>query len=504
MKRIILLLIPLFLIIAIKADSIDDDRDTFGKTFFHPRSQGSNTAIQSSNLPRYLIQDPNCFYNGIFIASPVYSNSFDRDAIGKFLFFNGTSTMTTGTAAGPGVDIYGLNFLLNDNYDGAITAQPSAKWAYVDLAAWGEWNIRCHGMYCFIHAPIIWTEWQVDFEESRLSSGTLIGADELGNAAASPAPVDSMEQAWKGQSTFFDVKEFMNFARIDGKKSKTGVADVETALGYVIVNNDYNFFALDLRAIFPTGNRPDGIFVFEPIIGNGHQFELGVGTIANLELWNDRGDKCLSLFINGALFHAFRAKHNRTLDLCTNGVGSRYLLFKRFDSDGNYANEIVRGPNILTLDCSVDNAIHGDFTLMLDLILRQWTLDIGYNIWGRSRDNITESSIGNIPPRTFGVAGLSGTGINANATASDTTITGENASNLDPGGPVFISNADLNIDSAEHPGAVSHSLFAYGSYTWGCSLQPFIGLGLQLEFSGSNNNAFRRYTVYGRAGLALF
>jgi hypothetical protein len=333
------------------------------------------------------------------------------------------------------------------------------------------------------------------------SVGTIIEANTLGNPSDIKAPFANLKDAWNGQKTFFDVHQPLEFGRIDGGQTKSGVGDVEIGLGYVFINNEYNFWTLDLRAIFPTGNRPTGKFLFEPIIGNGHQFEIGAGTLASLELWNNKCDKSLSFFINGSLYYAFAGNQKRTFDLTKNGVGSRYLLFKRFNPDGTYAGEIVRGPNILTLACESSNAIHGDFTLMLDFDAINWTLNIGYNIWGRSHDQVKVKE--SIPANTYGIAGLSGTAANANTTASGTTLSGENATMLDPA-PVFIGNKDLNVESAEHPGAVSHSLFAFGAYTWGCRLEPFVGLGFQLEFSGSDNNAFRRYTVFARGGISLF
>lgn len=139
---------------------------------------------------------------------------------------------------------------------------------------------------------------------------------------------------------------------------------------------------------------------------------------------------------------------------------------------------------------------------MLDYIFDNWTLDLGYNMWGRSQDKITLEQ--EIPMGTYGIAGLSGTaGAGRNTTASSTLISGENASLLDAT-PVYISNADLNIQSGEHPGTFSNAVFAYLGHTWGSRYEPFLGLGVQLEFAGISNTAFRMWYAFARAGISFF
>lgn len=484
----------------IEPTTISDDRDTIGRSFFNPRSQGSNTVRDSVGIPRVFIQDNPCCLNGIFVVTPGYAASFDRSSIGKYLFFNGSDVMVTGTAAGPNIDIFSENFLLNDNFASAVQAKPSVKNGFADFAIWANLDRVWCGLYFFAHAPIVHTSWDVDLTETVTATGTFIGANALGNTIATAAPADNMITAWKGQTTFFDVKSPMQFARIDGKKSKTTFADVELAFGWAFINNPCSYLSVNIRTIIPTGTRPDGVYLFEPIVGNGRHWEFGGGVLGNLELWNNCCDQSLSIFLNGSIYTMFSARQRRTFDLTKNGIGSRYLLFKKFNGN-TYANEIVRGPNILTLDVDTKNIVHGDMTIMLDYIFGGWDLNIGYNLWGRSRDEIKLK--GEIPENTYGIAGLSGTGANANTTASQTTISGANASTLDAS-PVFISNADLNITSAQTPGTFSHSVFAYLGYYWGCEPQPFIGIGTQFEFSGTGNRALRMWHVFAKAGLSLF
>lgn len=477
----------------------DDRRDTFGRTFFHARS--GNKARESAGLANLITWGyDDCSY-GVSWITGEYAQSFNRKDIGKYLFFNGTDTMRTGTAAGPGIDIFGENFLVNADFNSAITARPRAHYELVDINLFYDLDIFCPGFYLIAHVPYMSTQWAVDFKETVSTPGTIIPANNLGNPVSAPAPFNSMIDAWNGQATFGDVLQPLQFARVDGSKSKSRVADVELALGYIILDDECNFFSINVRGIIPTGNRPKGEFVFEPIVGNGHYAEVGAGILGNFFLWEGCCDEILTVFLNANIYTMLKSRQMRTFDLTNNGIGSRYLLFKRF-SGGAYAGEIVRGPNILTLPIHTRNRVHGDLVFMLEYVRNNLILDAGYNLWGRTRDHI--EVIGTIPADTYGIAGLSGTaGAGRNSTASATLINGTNATILDPLGPVFISNSDLNIESAAHPGAFSHGFFAHVGYIWDTNyVQPFIGAGTEIEFSGTNRS-FKMAHFWGKIGISF-
>ena len=464
----------------------NDRRETFGKTFFHSRSESKNNAQLYAGLANLITTGyDECSY-GVVWATAEIERSFDRSGIGRYLFFNGTDTMKTGTANGPGVDIFANNFLLNDNFNSAITARPHVTNQLININLFSSLDFIYPGLYFLAHVPYLRTEWSIDFKETVSTAGTVIAANTLGNPTSISAPFNSMIEAWNGQATFGQVLQPLRFARVDGKQKASHMADVELGLGYIILNNDCNYFSVNFRTIIPTGNRPQGEFLFEPISGNNHHVQIGGGIFGNFYLWQGCPDELLSIFLSGNIYTSLKSREKRTFDLVNNGIGSRYLMFKRFNS-GGYANEIVRGPNILTLDINAWNAIEADVVLSLEYLRQGLIVSGGYNLWGRSRDHI--ELVGTIPENTFGIAGLTGTsGPNVNTTASLTQINGVNAAIADPT-PVFISNADIDIESAAHPGAFSHGLFVHIGYIWDFAMiQPFIGIGSEIEFSGTNRS----------------
>ncbi len=513
-KQMILIVTTLLcsLFLSTQADNSFDDHhhETFGKTFFNPRSPTLNKAQESSGVARFMWPSQDCTLNGFASVASEFAISFNKNAVGQYIFFNGSSTMKTGTAAGPGVDIFGENFLLNDNFTDAITANPQVKTEVIDFSFYAELNSILDGLYVLAHVPICWAHWSVDLTETVSFVGTTIGAQQLGNLTAQPAPFNSLIDAWNGQAIFGDIKEPMKFARVDGVQKKFKGGDVEVALGYTFIKDDCNYVSLNARGIIPTSNRPDGVYLFEPCTGNFHHYEVGFGILAGSELWYCDNSKTLHGFINANLYHPCSTNQRRTFDLIDNGPGSRYLLFKRFDSTGRYAGEIVRGPNILTLDIKTHNMVHGDAVFMLDYNQGGFNWNIGYNIWGRTKDQITLKQT--IPDATFGIAGLTGTNPLAgrDRTASQTTISGANASQFDGGisgtflNNVYLTTDDIDINSASHPGCFTHGIFTYLGYVWDCyALAPFVGLGTEVEFSGSGNDALRMWHVWGKFGLSF-
>lgn len=427
------LFISLMPITSLDAQStFNDHHETFGKTFYNPRSPGLNKAQESSGVARFIGPSETCSVDGFIDITSEFGISFNKAAIGQFIFFNGSSTMKTGTAAGPGVDIFGPNFLLNDNFTDAITARPQVKTEVLDFGFYCSLDPVTDGFYALANIAICWAFWDVDLTESVSFIGTTIQAFELGNPVAEAAPFNTLIDAWNGQATFFDVKEPLQFARINGTQKKFSGSDIELGLGYFFIRDECAYLSFNGRIIIPTSNRPQGRFLFEPCTGNFHHVEVGFGILGAKDLWYCE-NKVLQGFVNANLYHVCKSRQKRSFDLINNGHGSRYLLFKTFDSTGHYAGEIVRGPNILTLDVEARNTVHGDAVFMLDYNQGGFNWNIGYNIWGRTKDKLTLKQT--IPNNTYGIAGVTGTDPagDRDRTASQTTISGQNAGLVDGG-----------------------------------------------------------------------
>lgn len=500
MKRMLKGFLSVALLLA-GATVIANDNSIVGIPFFAHRPQGDDLVRRMVGEVHYLTRcDTECL-SGAFSAVAEYTRTFRRRNIAEALTFNGEETMTfmaptdNTTAAGT---VNPENFLLASNFAGSVTFRPKVQNFIFDL------NLRLNldewlcGLYFEIGLPINWTRWDLDLVETVTSAGTTINANVVNGVTA--APVNSIIEAWKGEATAGRVLERMNKAVVNGRQSKTSVADIEFILGYNIWCTDCGHFGVNLRVAAPTGTRPDGDYFFEPIVGNGKHTQVGGGITAHYVLWENDCDQSFSIWFEGEVHHLFRAKQYRTFDLIGNGIGSRYLLLKRFSDATTSANEVVRGPNVLTREVDVRISAAGEAVILFNYQHCGFSFDFGYNVWGRTKEKIKLRG-DDIPANTYGVKGH--TPADEASTASTTRINGVNADTFDDA-PVFITNDSLDLEAGSNPGAITHKFFGHFSYAWeDCDYAPFIGIGGFGEWSGRKNRAFDQWGVWAKGGFAF-
>ncbi len=483
--------------------ALASDNFITGKPFFAHRPQGDDLVRRMVGEVFYITRcDTDCF-SGVFSGVAEYTRTFDRDCLAKALTFNGEETMTFKDNDG---DVRPRNFLLADDFEGTITFKPRVENFVFDI------NLRLNldewlcGLYCEFGLPINWTRWDLNFDkgEDITNKGTDIGTSNGGiNSGSETAPFNSIVDAWKGDKTVGRVLTKMEKAVVDGSQTKTSVADLEFILGYNIWCTDCGHFGVNLRVAAPTGTRPDGDFFFEPVVGNGKHTQVGGGITAHYILWENDCDQSFSVWFEGEVHHLFRAKQNRTFDLEDNGPGSRYLLLKKFDDATTSADELVRGPNVLTREVDVRIGAAGEAAILFNYQRCGFTFDAGYSVWGRTKEKIKLRGE-DIPANTFAVKGI--TTASSNRTASQTKINGDTneVDGGDPGDNVFITNDSLDLIAGAHPGAISHKVFGHASYAWeDCDYAPFVGIGGFAEFSGRKNRAFDQWGVWAKGGFAF-
>lgn len=489
----------------------------FGKSFFSNRPQGLNSAHKIAGT-MYLEQILPCERNyDRFAITLEYKQTYNDRGIGEYLFFNGTTRMRFGNIGDANVDVFSRNFFLNDDFQGTASIEPVVKnfIAHLDLSL--DLSYWKQGLYIGTRVPLVWTEWDIQLHETTPTTakiGTVIPAQTFGNTFAKASPARSIVTAWKGNTLntnanpmkededfFPHLKQPMKFASIDGRQTRANIGDVEIIIGYNVITRPDAHFDVQGRFIIPTGNRPDAVLFFEPVVGNGHHFQIGFGITGHDDLWC-HGDNTFSYYVDGGIYYVFSSRQKRTFDLKNNGIGSRYLLFKRFDAAGVYAKEVLFGPNVTTLDCRIKSDFMADVSAAGEYTWRCLRLGIGYNLWVRSKEKITLKE--SIPKNTFGLQGNTKTaGATVNQTASKTLINGKNASLIDAE-PVFISNDDLNLDSAAHPLSIAHKLFVYAGYAWiAHPYIPFINFGLEGEIPALSNTALNQIGIWAKGGFSF-
>lgn len=519
MKLKLLTTIPLIFPLFIQSMSIQPPFMLFGKTFLSPRSPSTNIVWEVVGVHPFIDRTDNDKVYGMFAATPAYTQTFKPDRLAEYFFATNRITIT-----GSQVPIRGNNDILADYFGLAPTfvsnvfLKPSIQNAILNFDAY----IGYHSWFFRIYAPLVWARWDFKLEETVDVSGSSDFFPALYMSSGEVRPgAFSFTQAMQGNATFGDQHDGIQFGKIDGAQTKTKLSEIHTILGYNIVTNDRGFVGLNIRAAIPTGNRSKAIYLFEPIAGNGHHAEFGVGINSRTQLWEQDGIQALNIFLNANLMHLFKSRQKRSFDFTANGFGSRYMLIKEFDDTGNYNGNITSAINKTTLDCHVHINVQLDALIMFAYNYKRLTFDIGYNGWIRSHERLSVSDCdleNAIPLNTFafkGIQNVATIGGVSNATQSTATLHGnyfvDQALVVDPNSPVFIKSSDLNLHSAAASRGLTNKFFSNLSYAFNEEnyrfATPFIGFGFEVEFEGvhrkndPNKNSISQWGIWAQGGF---
>lgn len=469
-----------------------------GISFFSPRSQSTNAARDMAGWHPYIHRyDAESIY-GAFTVTPAYYKSIRVEHISETLFgtsaFNVSGSFVTNRMS---QDILADYFGLSPTFESTVFLKPRIQNAMLIANGFLGLDAVAPGLYMSAMIPFVWTEWNLHMHESIFNEGsnTPYPAGYMA-ANALTAPAKSFVQALNGTITFGQMQQPLTHGKVDGGHTKIGVSDIQLALGWDFILREHGYAGINIRMSAPTGSRPKSEYLFEPIVGNGKHWELGLGFSGRVLLWEADGEQTLSFFADANVTHLFKATQHRSFDLKCHGFGSRYMLIKEFDNAGNYTGNLAPAINKTTLRCKVNMDIELDLAIMFGYVRRGFAFDIGYNAWFRSKEKISidQPFLSN----SYGLKGIQNVtnslGALTNTTQSTATLMGnffgDQAAVADPNSPVFISPCSLSTDSAASPRLLTHKFFAYCGYGFEDILHetitPLLGLGGEIEFEGVN------------------
>jgi hypothetical protein len=199
--------------------------------------------------------------------------------------------------------------------------------------------------------------------------------------------------------------------------------------------------------------------------------------------------------------YIFKARERRSIDLCSNLDWSRYLLL------ANISDPITPIPaiNILTTDVHVTPRSEVNFWTALHYERCDWGFELGYNLWWRQREKVSLDGVPAIAD--LGIFDLAGAAV-LNPTSASTATISQSVGGTNPvvSDPTFVTLtiADLNLESAQHPRAVSHKVYAGGDYRccW-CQNEILVGVVGSYEFAGTKRNALQQWAIFGKLGISF-
>lgn len=387
--------------------------------YFSIRSQGLNTPRHMSGIVQQLFTSNDDPIAGTFSAALSYTRSFDHEDITQCLF--GTKSCPTITISGSQVADRGTNdwladyFYLPTDFKSSLSFKPIIDNILLDINFHIDLNEWVDGLYVAFYAPIVHSRWNLNMCETIDMKGTnshvpgyftpdtLQRNDLLNNFTeyAAGTVAGPITQTVGGDTFNITLSRLNNARMSQTSRNQTRAADLRVVIGYEAIRKDRLLFGFQGLIAGPTGNRPKGKYFFEPIIGNGHHWELGGAVQTNGVAWRSQDEeKQLILSANASLMHLFASRQHRTFDLKGKQF-SRYMLIERLGTPirdnlkGNgtapsaqFRNEFTPVANLSNLSVEVSATLQAELTAMLTFASKKCSWDLGYNFWARSCENI--------------------------------------------------------------------------------------------------------------------
>lgn len=381
-------------------------------TTITPHSPAINAARELAGWQNFVNISETKGLHGAFAITPEFTLSFRPERIAQCFFGDAilkcANTLHIVGSQKERVDADWLAdyFGLPTDYESRVHFDPRVAQALVDFDLQLEWN----HFYARIHAPIAHSRWDLNMCETFVSTGTngydpgYFNADGIEREQL----VDNFTSFIMGcdspqaeDITFQTLKH----AKMGCRQNLTKISDVQIALGYNILQKKRYHLGFNLRCSIPTGNRPTGEYLFEPIIGNGHHWELGAGLSTHYTVWhNEETHEHAGLYFDMNITHLFSASQKRSFDLC-GSHNSRYMLAHKLTPTitnnlrgivegeqttptAQYDNEVSTIANLTTLPIKVSASLQADLAVMIGYTQRRNSWGFGYGFWGRSCEDI--------------------------------------------------------------------------------------------------------------------
>ena len=307
-----------------------------------------------------------------------------------------------------------------------------------------------------------------------------------------PGFVANMKQAFQQSS--------WKFGKIEGKQSKTGVADLYFRLGYMTVKEETHHLNSYLGFSAGTGDKVTSELVFEPIIGQNQQNTFFSGMSAGFRVWSDCEQSLYyELDICGTLF--FANDQTRSFDL-KDKSWSRYM-WVYLDKTSTTTSP---GINVFTQLVNVDAGTSRDLNSAFIFKNRCVYAELGYHFYSRQAEEVKLTNAWKKGPAIASII-KNGDFIGGGSSRNNATI----KEYLDIGNDtidgvdtyVEITEADLDLNSAAHPALISHAVYFALAYHWDhCTNPKYIGLGTSVEFA-TNNAVTQRWMTWARFGISF-
>jgi hypothetical protein len=408
-------------------------------TFISPRSQGFSIPRQVAGWDFVThIPEPEKLYcthalsmeaQSSFRPERINQCLFGQDVIWRdkcdtewkdFIIISGSQTENRTPQKDWLADYFGLP----TDFKSMVRFRPRTNNVVIEMQSFIEFNNIKKGLYAEFFLPVVYTNWDLNMREAVINKGTNGYAPGYFN----PDGVnhDDLLSGFMQYASGCKLPEISNltFHPLQfGKMSPCSLRAVHCAelrgnLGYDHFINNIHHIGIKMQLAAPLGNRPQSIYLFEPIVGNQHHWELGIGATAHALVWdNDPEEERVDFFMNFLVNHMFKSHQRRSFDL-KGKPNSRYMLAEKMSSTitdnltgngttpiGQFNKEVSSIINFTTYDVIVRVNVQADIALYCTYTHKNNYWTFGYNAWKRGCESISIKNKCDFPQNTWAIKG---------------------------------------------------------------------------------------------------
>jgi hypothetical protein len=362
--------------------------------------------------------------------------------------------------------------------------------------------LRLHPRHSFYGAGLayrqrIWNAWWVNISTAVMRvKNEIVRSEHIindGGGVVSGVGLDGRPRF--GSVTQALESQGMRFGRIDGHShEKTGLADIEFAIGWDGYNNGTAHYRSYVGGVFPTGNRPDARFLFPPVIGNNHHYGVLFGGNIGFILYETNAH----IFRHEIDTHGrylFPNEQERSFDL----EGREWSRYMEVYSSRHQA-EVARqskdtnagsfGINVFTRRVRVEPRFSTTFnTALIWEYCALLTAEVGYNFFARQGEKIIFQPFN----REVALKHVKGAGITTRSRTIKDNFSNDELNVFRP-----IRENEFDENSAAHPPVIAQTIYAAVGYRVFDGWCPTtLSVGGSYEFSHSNSG-LRKWMVWGK------
>jgi len=457
--------------LALSAAHVKADGSHTNKTYLNARAQGVNAPMAWSTFGELVKHKGDDRFGASVAVTGFWQRSVDGKEQGSYFLANNKSTINMQRdAAGAGVSTneVDLGYIVHRRSGGAdteainVSLDPRQEVYGARLDYHQDLRKLLKGLYLHAELPVVHVENNVRASVSTNIAGV---ADSIADYLKGTAVTDAN-----------NLTEALKYAKVNGKQSETGVADIDLSLGYNFVHTKKYSAGVAVALTVPTGNESKGVYLFEPIVGNGKHLGLGGDLHAGATVWSS-GERDVRLC--GALKYRylFENKAVRTLGLKDTALG-QYVLLGKVGSQ-----TLVPAANVTTMSVDVTPGSQLEGAVSVAYNHGNFNFHLGYDMYFREAESLTRKGTlaanHEVAARNFQTT--------ANYVLAVAALTNDN----------------LDVSAAATPSQFTNSINGSAGYVfrqWDCPLM--LGVGAQYEWA-NKNSALSTYGAWLKAGLGF-